>query len=222
MNKEIKPGVWVQIKIKDKIETVKVDDVVGDDFQFRFNDGQIWTARIEEILPGDFEHKVRSMTPYEIAMSMVTGLQKPVTFIDMSSFGHVKDGVCFGCAATNTIAKIEGFDETQIQKYLPDENKLDLFDATGFSNVTKRVETKKIANTQFIRTFEYAIDQLRMCQFEKANTFLKDINLPVFKIPIFILLPFLSNEYRKEDLLQWRKFARYQIKVGNTKTSYDL
>jgi len=60
-----------------------------------------------------FRQQVLSMTAGEIIMSMVKGLEKPVTKIDMDTYGQTRDGVCYGCAATNTVCKIAKVKFTQ-------------------------------------------------------------------------------------------------------------
>ena len=65
----------------------------------------------------NFEETVRAMSMKEIIMAMVNGLRNPHVKVVMSSFGHMKDGICFGCAATNTVCEITGktYDEGVIE-----------------------------------------------------------------------------------------------------------
>ena len=56
----------------------------------------------------NFEDKVKSMKASEIVQAMIDSLKEPVYKIDMDTFGMTFEGVCYGCAATNTIAKISG------------------------------------------------------------------------------------------------------------------
>jgi len=52
--------------------------------------------------------KIKSLTPKEVIMAMVEGLQNPKTKIKMSTYGY-KDGnnICYGCAATNCLLTLD-------------------------------------------------------------------------------------------------------------------
>lgn len=64
-----------------------------------------------------FEEKVRSMSGADIINAMCDGLEREWVRVQMLSFGHLKNGVCYGCAATNTICQIVGrsFDKHEIE-----------------------------------------------------------------------------------------------------------
>lgn len=54
----------------------------------------------------NFKQTVQSMTASEIIMAMVRGLRRKWVRINFAKFGELKRGICFGCAATNTICEI--------------------------------------------------------------------------------------------------------------------
>ena len=143
-----------------------------------------------------FEEKVRSMTAKEIIMAMVEGLENPVTKMDMSTFGYVLKGVCYGCAATNTICKIAGFDEEKTAKTLKSL-------LTGFRN-------SYLGDYEFVQSFEFAIDLLRLANIEQCNHYLKNIRLPQIVNPKGIVLPALYDYYTHTQLNEYRKLANSQ------------
>lgn len=56
-----------------------------------------------------FKEIVQAMTAKEIIMAMVEGLKNPALKIDMDQYvGIEESGVCVGCAAANTIARLSG------------------------------------------------------------------------------------------------------------------
>lgn len=146
----------------------------------------------------NFEEKVRSMSPSEIIMAMVKGLEKPYTKIDMSSYGrgHIQDGkeVCYGCAATNAICEIVG-------------------KPFSFINISDNREGDLECSFDFLDTFECALDYLRTGRIESCNRNLSSINLPVIKIPSFNVPP-LCNQYTQEELDVYKRLAKFQDNPG--------
>lgn len=68
---------------------------------------QSWEKSVEYLMT--FEEKVKSMTFKQIVLAMVAGLRKRWVGVDMGIYGGMTDdGVCYGCAATNTICQIHG------------------------------------------------------------------------------------------------------------------
>jgi len=64
--------------------------------------------------------KIKSMTAKEHIMNMVEGLRNPMTVINMDTFGEKReDGVCFGCAATNSICRLIGSIDPLFPAWLP-------------------------------------------------------------------------------------------------------
>lgn len=89
-----------------------------------------------------FKETVQSMPAKEILMAMVEGLKEPSCRISMGTYGDNIDGICYGCAATNTTARIAGIDLT------PD-------------NINQHKRGKELEDVEFVNRFEDAIDSLR-------------------------------------------------------------
>lgn len=146
-----------------------------------------------------FEEKVKSMTGKEIVMAMVEGLQEPCTVIDMNTFGETKDGICFGCAATNTVCKITGIKPTKLSAMLED------WDADA--------EVFNIKDPHFLMNFEYAINKLRNGSINPEDWFGNSYNGYARLLGIAILpepkgrLPHLNNENYLNELQAYINYA---------------
>src|SRR5690606_29411818 len=66
----------------------------------------------------EFENKVKSMSAHDIIMSMVDGLRNPRTKIDMSTYGLIINGICYGSAATNAILHIMDAKEEEVKDHI--------------------------------------------------------------------------------------------------------
>jgi hypothetical protein len=153
----------------------------------------------------NFKEKVQSMTAKEIIMSMVDSLIDPLVNVDMGSYGFVKrvpikflgikfggKGVCFGCAATNTICNISG-------KVLDKSNIKDSTLRANFIN----------SDPYFLSHFEYAIDHLRQGALASYNRIANEFGFAQIKRND-IELPALENDYTKLDLDVYIKLADFQ------------
>ena len=140
----------------------------------------------------NFKEKVQAMTGKEIIMVMVDSIQNPVIMLDMNDFGDAKDGVCYGCAATNSICKISGktFDEDSIDTTSTRAK----FIGTGYD---------------FLHDFEFAIDGLRQGQVKYYNGLAKEIGIATIN-QNGIQLPFLTNDFTPEDLQAYINLANAQ------------
>lgn len=151
----------------------------------------------------EFEDKVRSMTIKEIVMAMIEGLENPTTRVDMATYGMAVDvwgkgkviqkNVCFGCAATNTIAHIAGV----------------TFTSDNIGDNDTRAEAVK-SDKCFLDRFESAINLLRSADLHHYNTVAEMANIAT--IPDELMgerfnLPELTTESYKENLPAWLKFA---------------
>src|SRR5690606_26829188 len=96
-----------------------------------------------------FEHKVKTMSAHDIIMSMVEGLRKPRTEIDMYTFGRIKEGICYGCAATNAI--------------------LHVMDAGTKEEVVDHISASNAYRSYAMKKFELAIDWLRRGRMDMYN-----------------------------------------------------
>jgi hypothetical protein len=145
-----------------------------------------------------FEKKVRSMTPKEIIMSMVEGLRNPVTEINMYSFGRFNsNGVCYGCAATNTICRIGGYTAQ------------DLVNCKELSIMEPFVDRAQLTHSSwgFIGIFEFKIDRLRNGDLEGYNIYLD--TQPILN-PNQLELPILNDDYLEQDLKVYEQLANDQ------------
>lgn len=110
----------------------------------------------------EFERKVKSMSAHDIIMSMVNGLRKPKTKIDMNTYGAIREGICFGCAATNAVLHIMDANEEGVKSH--------------------------VAYTEYdgspVRGFERAINQLRMGEVDIYNEWampMSSLRLPPYR-----------------------------------------
>lgn len=146
-----------------------------------------------------FRQQVLSMTAGEIIMSMVKGLEKPKTLIDMGTYGttRIKDQkiVCYGCAATNTVCEISGVNFT------PDN-----IDYTG-----DRARAIK-SSYDFLKLFELAINELRKGNIDGYNEYAAKGKFRRIQNPFYLQLPRLNNVYTQEQLNVYTKLAKTQRK----------
>lgn len=140
----------------------------------------------------EFGEKIKSMSAHDIIMAMVVGLRNPKTKIDMSSFGEMRDGICFGCAATNAILHIINANEEQVKSHVA---YIDNYDDSP------------------LRSFECAIDYLRLGRPEfynenaKRHGFAQITPMPGQELPV------LYNNYTEKQLREYEKLAEYNRKV---------
>lgn len=138
----------------------------------------------------EFKEKIRTMSAHDIIMSMVEGLRNPRTKIDMGTFGDIRDGICFGCAATNAILHIMEANEDEVKSHI----------TYGPSN-----------DYPPLWYFEHAIDLLRMGlpniynEWAKAHGFAQIIPIPGQELPV------LDYDYTEEQLKEYEKLANYQL-----------
>ena len=94
--------------------------------------------------------------PSDALNAMVRGLLKASrrkTFnIDMSSFGEIRDGICFGCAATCTIQELSGVAFKPSSGRLERDTRADLI---GYANPLADITYYDLMN------FEHAINSFR-------------------------------------------------------------
>ena len=143
-----------------------------------------------------FEQKVKSMTAKEIIMAMVEGLRNPTTKIDMMTFGQVKNGVCIGCAATNTICNIGGYTVKDIRN--------------NTYGITRPVLSRtKMTQCHFVGYFEDAIDELRSGDILGYNLAAEEFGFATIEDNDKDL-PYLMNSYTPADLLPYEQLANEQ------------
>lgn len=144
-----------------------------------------------------FSDKVRSMSAKEIILTMVESLRNPACEVSMATFGSVAGGLCFGCAATNTIAKLMG------QEVLTPEFLLGGHGYVRWPLINDRQERG------FIHSFELAIDALRVGEIECYNDCASDLGMA--EIPVeqedVLHLPTLRTAYSEGELQQYEDYA---------------
>lgn len=147
-------------------------------------------------MENSFKETVQAMTGKEIVMAMVNGLRKKHVKINMMSYGHKDDGVCYGCAATNAICEILG--------RVPEMGEW----ARGEDYSVIRKRSIDATDVHFVALFESSIDDLRSACFDMYNNGASALGLPKLPEPAFELpLPYLSNDYTEEDLQKWEDYA---------------
>lgn len=154
--------------------------------------------------------KIRSLTPKQVIMSMVEGLKNPKTKISMSTFGYQEGGVCYGCAATNTLCQI--FDIQNPVGWLPVVNDSEVLDSCSITPGFRLSAPKLYEITEDIRLFEYAVDYLRRGDLLFANFSLSklDINPIRYSNELESALPRLTDSYTLEDLEPYIRLAEFQ------------
>ena len=146
-----------------------------------------------------FIEKVRSMSSKEIILAMIEGLENPTTEIDMSTFGEIdineeNETVCFGCAATNTIASICSFNQKHLVFSKLDGSMVDAFKE----------------HHEFVTEFEIAIDYLRKGDVFGYNKFAETIKIATIQNEKNIELAYLNSNYDTFDLANYKKLAKAQ------------
>lgn len=139
-----------------------------------------------------FEERVRSMTAKQIIMAMVDGLKRPKTKIDMDSFGYTENGVCYGCAATNTICRI---------------GKITL-SADQIRGTSKHALALN-GNDKFVTHFEYAIDNLRSGNVYGYNLYASESGFSEIE-DTSEELPYLDTHNYRENLEPFVRLAEAQ------------
>jgi hypothetical protein len=127
-----------------------------------------------------FKKTVEKMKPSEIVMAMVNGLKNAHYNVHMDTFGDYKDGICFGCAATNTICEI-------FQKKFTIDNIL------GRKSRADFLECDYV----FLCDFEEAIDLLRR---GNAKSFLHTLRNIIYlkKHDVMVLISNIESDLKKE------------------------
>jgi len=135
----------------------------------------------------------------DIVDTMIKGLKREWVMIDMTSFGHSKNGICFGCAATNTLCELmqESFYDSEI------EYRVDKF---GDGIASHELEL-----------FEGAIDELRRGDIEEFLFNLGKIShLFSFELPTLGQighkeLPIITTDTWKVEIISYEAYRDYLI-----------
>lgn len=156
-------------------------------------------------IPKSFIKKVQSMTAKEIIETMIEGLKNPVTKIDMESYGYKKNNICYGCAATNTIARILKLDS--INNVFPDQDSTPNLPG-GFHSIINDYEV-----LMFVQDFEQAINHLRLGNVNAYNIYATHAKFAKIKYDSFLSLlklPILDSENYLDEFSSYQKLADLQ------------
>lgn len=144
-----------------------------------------------------FEETVLAMSSGEIIMAMVNALRKPKIKIQMSTFGKVENGICYGCAATNTICEIADVTFTSENIEFP----------KGRGEAVN-------GDIDFVQDFEDAIDDLRLGYIKGYNKYAESVGFAKVLNTDFSL-PQLNSFYTEEQLNEFVKLAKLEGYVGS-------
>ena len=154
----------------------------------------------------NFEETVRSLKVSDFIFAMVEGLANPKIKIDMGCYGRVVEGKIHGCAATAAIIQLYPSIETSIKSCAEQ----------GFRTPFYPFEY------EFISYFEDIFDYMRYGNisgdiFTNVNRKLSLISLPYLQIPSSLegKLPYLGDDYTKEQLELYTQLAEYNKSIGN-------
>lgn len=134
------------------------------------------------------------MTPKQLILHMVEAWRNPVTKRDTLDFGSFdKQGVCWGCVATNFIVKT---DPDLFEKWQSEYSDDNLADIPIYGD--------------FIHHLESAIDSLRVGELNYANYHFKNLKLPQIINPNWIALPRLLNAAGEKEFAAYEQLAHDQ------------
>ena len=153
----------------------------------------------------DLVEKLHQMKPSDVVYAMIESLNNPVINVDMATYGDIyrdKSGeyCCYGCAATNTICRLGGFNF--IDQYDGDRGKI------------------KYREDETISDFESAINSLRKGWLTEHNSYI-ELSLPNLIIPLAYLpfklhyLPRLTTHTYIWNLPKYEELADYLKSIGH-------
>src|SRR5690606_4387729 len=126
----------------------------------------------------------KSMSAHDIIMAMVEGLRQPRTEIDMMTFGEIKEGICFGCAATNAILHIMNANEEEVKDHVLE------------------CEERLNHTSSFVDRFEMGIHCLRCGSVGGYNRYAEGAFAPITPMPDS-RLPLLDDDYTEVQLQEY-------------------
>ena len=155
-----------------------------------------------------FEEKVYSLSEADVIRLMVDSLRNPACKINMDTFGLVENGICFGCAATNTIARlceIKSIEPKHIEGYRPES--------------MARYLTKNPLDVRLIIDFETMINELRSgseeYQYVEGDVIPYELGNKEFKFPKSPKhLPILHTDFTEFQLEKYEEYADWIESMG--------
>lgn len=142
--------------------------------------------------------KIKALSAKEIILLMVEAIKNPVTVLDMDTFGVIEKGVCYGCAATNVICKLNSFNTDYLLK-----NNFGISTSHLFSDGEERV---------FIAAFEDAIDSLRLGSLNSYNYVAERIGIAEISYPPMVRFPSIENWFTQKEVDKYIWLAEIQDK----------
>jgi hypothetical protein len=139
-----------------------------------------------------FKEKVLAMSAKEIIMAMVEGLKHPTVKLQMNTFGYKKDGICYGCAATNAVCYIAGKNYKWAKE-----------------NYGDRLQVSIEKDVDFVEMIEYAIDDLRIGDIHLYNIIANRIGIATISSK-GLVLPTLSDSNYLLNLPYYIELANRQ------------
>lgn len=134
------------------------------------------------------------LTPRQIVQAMVNGLKAKHVLVCMGSFGYRDtEGICYGCAATNTLCELA---ETKFTA--------EVIASTG------KLASAVGSDYESVAFFETAIDALRKGQINIANSWLNKIGIMPIVNPSGLHLPWLDTDFTDKQLEIYQRLADSQ------------
>lgn len=146
----------------------------------------------------ELEQKIKSMSAKQIILAMVDSLQNPVMRVDMNEYGRKVSGICYGCAAANTICKLGNLD--------PKKEFVSVDERRECVNRNYEIES------DFVSSFESAINFLRSNHIPAYNRRAKASGFAEIVEKKLLDLPAITNYNYKENevLAAYVELANYQ------------
>lgn len=147
---------------------------------------------------------MKSFSDY--VQNMINGLRREWVRVDMLTFGANRDGVCFGCAATNALCELMGRP----------------FSINTIDNLDDRaIEFNEGITQHDLSRFESSVNDLRAGYLNYCLLKLRDIQHTLwFTVPQFeeinppFVLPTLSSSNWDEKLEDYEKYVAWLKEKG--------
>lgn len=151
--------------------------------------------------------------------SMIKALEKPIIKVEMDSFMGIHGNVCIGCAATNTILRMEGIKDVEdrmlkaSKAYRP-YNVIAAGTPDEFIIFQSEQRSAVLNFNTAVRVVEDAIDSLRRGHIHSFAHYIDQVKTLTHEELTIIEafgkeLPKLTTENYKENLEPYKRFYRY-------------
>lgn len=161
----------------------------------------------------NFKDTVNSMKPSQIVMAMVNGLKNKHYHVYMQSYGTIHNGICYGCAATNTICEIS-------KKKFYVENIVDRKSRAEFIEYDYVFLHVFETGVNYLReghyiSFLYVLNNLDDYNLVPVEPLINNIEEEMFKVNGKIGLTNLSTDTYQDYLHEYITFAKILEKFEN-------